>query len=44
VIEKDRALPRHRVFAKKDYLVKVSSDLEISFYKQVKDKGTCERE
>jgi hypothetical protein len=44
VIEKDRALPGHRVFEKKYYLVKVASDLEISFYKQVKDKGTCEDE
>ncbi len=44
VIEKDRALPGYRVFEKKYYIVKVASDLEISFYKQVRDKSTRERE
>jgi hypothetical protein len=44
VVEKDRILPAHRVFQKKYYIVKVASDLEISFYKQVKDKSTQEGE
>ena len=44
VIEKDRAFPGHRVFEKKYYVVQVASDLEISSYKLVKDKGTCDRE
>ena len=44
VVEKDRLLPGHRVFQKKYYVVKVTSDLEVSFYKQVKDDGTQERE
>jgi hypothetical protein len=44
VVEKDRILPGHRVFQKKYYVVKVASDLEISFYKQVKDENKRESE
>lgn len=37
VVERNFALPGHRVFEKKQYVVKLNGELEISSYKQ---KGT----
>jgi hypothetical protein len=37
VIERDLTLPRYRVFEKKRYIVKLTGDLEVSSYKQVKN-------
>lgn len=37
VIERNLALPRYRVFDKRRYIVKLTNDLEVSSYKQVKD-------
>lgn len=37
VIERDLTLPRYRVFEKKRYIVKLTNDLEISSYKQMRD-------
>jgi hypothetical protein len=42
VIERDLTLPRYRVFEKKRYIVKLTEDLEISSYKQVKSSGDKE--
>jgi hypothetical protein len=42
VIERDLTLPRYRVFEKKRYIVKLTEDLEISSYKQVKSGGDKE--
>jgi hypothetical protein len=44
VVERDRTLPKHRVFEKKYYLVKLNGDLEVSSYKQVKSKRDREKE
>ena len=38
VLERNLTLPSHRVFEKKRYVVKLTDDLEVSSYKQVKDK------
>ena len=37
VIERDLTQPRYRVFEKKRYIVKLTGDLEVSSYKQIKD-------
>jgi hypothetical protein len=37
VIERNLTLPGYRVFEKKRYIVKLTDDLEISSYKQVKE-------
>ena len=37
VLERNLALPSYRVFEKKRYVVKLTDDLEVSSYKQVKD-------
>ena len=37
VVEKDRTLPAHRVFSKRNYVVKLSSDLDVYSYQQVKN-------
>lgn len=37
VVERNLTLPRYRVFEKKRYIVKLTDDLEVSSYKQVKD-------
>ena len=44
VVERDLTLPGHRVFEKKHYIVKLTGDLEISSYKQVKDGRDREEE
>ena len=44
VIEKDLTLPGYRVFEKKRYIVKLTRDLEISSYKQVKEGKEGEEE
>jgi hypothetical protein len=36
-IERDLTQPRYRVFEKKCYIVKLTGDLEVSSYKQVKN-------
>ena len=36
VVEKNLSLPSHRVFEKKNYVVKLNKDLEIVSFKQVK--------
>ena len=36
VVERNLALPGHRVFEKKHYIVKLTGDLEVFSYKQVK--------
>jgi hypothetical protein len=38
VLERNLTLPSYRVFEKKRYVVKLTDDLEVSSYKQVKDK------
>ena len=37
VLERNLALPSYRLFEKKRYVVKLTDDLEVSSYKQVKD-------
>jgi hypothetical protein len=38
VVEKDLTFPGYRVFEKKYYVVKLNKELEVSSYKQVKNK------
>ncbi len=42
VIERDLTLPRYRVFGKKHYIVKLTGDLVVSSYKQVKNESDME--
>jgi hypothetical protein len=37
VLERNLALPKYRLFEKKRYIVKLTNDLEVSSYKQVKE-------
>lgn len=39
VIERDRTLPRHPVFERKRYTVKLNSDFEVVSYREMKKEG-----
>lgn len=44
VLERNLSLPRYQVFEKKRYIVKLTADLEVSSYKQVKRNSDKEEE
>ncbi|GHO93515.1 hypothetical protein KSF_035630 [Reticulibacter mediterranei] len=44
VLERNLSLPQYQVFEKKRYIVKLTADLEVSSYKQVKKNGDREEE
>jgi hypothetical protein len=44
VAERDLTLPGHRVFGKGQYVVRLTADLQVTSYKQVKGKKEGEGE
>ena len=44
VLERNLSLPQYQVFEKKHYIVKLTADLEVSSYKQVKKRNSDSEE
>jgi|GEM_PF-2364978 hypothetical protein len=44
VVERDRTLPKHPVFERKRYTIKLNSDFEVVSYREMKKEGAEEGE